>query len=357
MYKRNFIAQNICRILLLASLTVAGATQANVILQYHHVDTTTQAITSVTPTQFREQMQYLADNDFNVIPLSQMINAIKAKEVLPPKTIVITFDDGYKSIANTAHPILKEYGFPYTLFVAIAPIKAGYSQMMSWEQLTSLSREGAEIANHSWGHEHLIRKREGETQEQWQTRVEANILESEAEIFKATGRSLKMLAYPYGEYNQALEDILTENGYIGLGQQSGAAGIYSSLTALPRFPVAGIYANLDSLKAKLHSLNMPVLAQNITDPELKDGNWRPELKVTLDLHDIYPHQLMCFIQGQGAQQPLWLSKNEFSVRAPLDLPPGRSRYNCTVPSKTKSGYYWFSQAWVRPNNDGSWKKE
>ncbi|BAJ00144.1 polysaccharide deacetylase family protein [Shewanella violacea] len=345
-------------LLVLFSLSLQAFTaQAAVILLYHHVSDGTPAITSVTPAQFKEQMQYLADNDFIVVPLSQVVDAIRNLRPIAEKTVVITFDDGYKSVAETASPILKEYGFPYTLFVSIEPIKAKYRGMMSWEELIKLSKEGAEIANHSWGHEHLIRKLAGETEPQWILRTEKNILDSEAEIRKATGQDHKMFAYPYGEYNQALEDIISRNGFVGLGQQSGAAGRYSSLTALPRFPVAGVYADLASLKVKMHSLNMPVLSLTPKDSELKDGNWRPELTLTLDISDIYPHQMMCFIQGQGAKKPLWLSENEFSIRAEFDLPPGRSRYNCTVPSKTKSGYYWFSQAWVRPNDDGSWSKE
>ncbi|GIU38772.1 polysaccharide deacetylase family protein [Shewanella schlegeliana] len=343
---------------LLALLALTGfSAHATVILQYHHVSDSTPAITSVTPAQFKEQMQYLAENNFNVVPLSTVVESIKAKKALPAKTIAITFDDGYRSIANTAHPILKQYKFPYTLFVSVEPILKEYGEMMSWQQLITLSEEGAEIANHSWGHEHLIRKLTGETDAQWLARIESNILRTENEIAKATGQNLKMLAYPYGEYNQQIEDMLEKHGFVAFGQQSGAAGPYSPLTALPRFPVAGVYADLNSLKVKLHSLNMPVLAQTNSNPELAQGQWRPEIKVTLDMSDINASQLMCFIQGQGAKKPNWISDNEFSIQAELDLPAGRSRYNCTAPSKSKGSYYWFSQPWVRPKSNGQWIAE
>lgn len=328
-----------------------------VILQYHHVSKTTPEATSVTPAQFREQMQFLADDGFRVIPLVQVVEAIKQKQELPAKTVAITFDDGYRSIATTAHPILKEFGFPYTLFVAIEPIKQRFTEMMTWDELVTLSKEGADIANHSWAHEHLIRPLDNESQAQWLARIKANILDTEKTLADATGHNFKMLAYPYGEYNRALQDMLTENGFVAFGQQSGAAGPYSPLTALPRFPVAGQYADLKSLKVKLYSLNMPVITQSPSDPELKGGHWLPELKVVLDMSDISAKQVKCYIQGQGSKQPTWLSENEFSVQADLALPPGRSRYNCTAPSKTRNGYYWFSQPWVRPMDDGSWVKE
>lgn len=344
--------------MILALLVLTGfSAQAAVILQYHHVSNDTPAITSVTPAQFKEQMQYLADNNFNVVPLSVIVASIKAKQNLPAKTIAITFDDGYRSIASTAHPILKQYKFPYTLFVSIEPIMKQYGEMMSWQQLIKLSAEGAEIANHTWGHEHLIRMNQGETKQQWLARIESNILRTEAEIKKVTGQDHKMLAYPYGEYNQQIEDMLEKHGFVAFGQQSGAAGPYSPLTALPRFPVAGAYADLDSLKVKLYSLNMPVIEQTHSDPQLQYGEWRPEIKVKLKMDDINASQLMCFIQGQGAKKPYWVSDDEFTIRAELDLPAGRSRYNCTAPSKHQGGYYWFSQPWVRAKDNGEWVAE
>lgn len=330
---------------------------AAVILQYHHVATDTPTVTSITPEQFREQMAYLADNDFTVIPLSQLISDLRQKKVIPPKTIAITFDDGYKNIAENAHPILKEYGFPYTLFIAIEPIQKGFGEMMSWEKLKSLTKEGAELANHSWGHEHLIRRLDGESEDQWLYRIERNILQTENAIFEATGQQHKILAYPYGEYNQAIQTMLQGHGFAAVGQQSGAVGQYSDLTAIPRFPVAGAYGNLAKLKVKMHSLPMPVISNSHSNPELSVEDRQPELSITLDLKDIIPSQVMCFVQGQGAYKPVWIAKDTFSVKAEKPLPAGRSRYNCTAPSKTQSGYYWFSQAWVRPKSDGTWVRE
>lgn len=330
---------------------------AVVILQYHHVSENTPKSTSVTPSQFAEQMQYLADNDFTVISLTEAVDSIKHNMPIADKRIVITFDDGYDSIINNAAPILASFDFPYTVFISVAPIDAGYKGMMTWQEIKTLSSQGVTIANHSWDHEHLIRQQGEETFEQWQTRVEENILSTEAEILKRTGQSVKMFAYPYGEYTVQLEAILAKHGFVGFGQQSGAAGTYTSLTSLPRFPVANAYADLASLKVKFSSLPMPVLKQNIADPLLVTGQWRPKLILTLDTSDIYPHQLMCFIQGQGPKKPIWLSEDRFSIQASSDLAAGRSRYNCTAPSKTKAGYYWFSQAWIRPKDDGQWLAE
>ncbi|MBR9728065.1 polysaccharide deacetylase family protein [Shewanella intestini] len=338
-------------------LMMSTSAQAVVILQYHHVSEKTPKSTSVTVAQFKEQMAYLANNGYQVIPLTDAVADIKNKRPSKPKTIALTFDDGYDSIYNNVAPVLEHYQFPYTVFVPVKPVNDGYHGVMTWAQIKALSQRGATIANHSWAHEHMIRLQDNETQAQWLQREEKNLLAAEADIKRHTGQSVKMLAYPYGEYNTQIEALLTKHGFVGFGQQSGAAGPHSILTALPRFPIAAGYADLNELKVKFASLNMPVLAQTPTNPQLDQGQWRPTLTVTIDTKDIYPNQLMCYVQGQGANKPKWISDNQFSVQAVVDLPAGRSRYNCTAPSKTRAGYYWFSQAWVRPKNDGSWIKE
>ncbi|WP_028109393.1 polysaccharide deacetylase family protein [Ferrimonas futtsuensis] len=340
---------------LLAMLWVQSAAAA-VILQYHHVSEDTPASTSVTPAQFQEQMAYLAQNEFSVVPLSEVIDAIRLGKHLPPKTVAITFDDGYQNVADNAHPVLKAHGFPYTLFVAIEPIERNFARMMNWDTLRQLSSEGAVIANHSWGHEHLIRRQEGEDEAAWLNRIQANLERTEAAIDKELGYSVRQLAYPYGEFNPALRQRLAQMGFVGIGQHSGAAGPYSSLTAVPRFPVAGPYADMDALKVKLHSLNMPVVKLDGDESELKERP-RPILTVTLEGEDLRRDALMCYIQGQGGKAPTWLDEHSFTIQADLPLPAGRSRYNCTAPSRSSGGYYWFSQPWVQARADGSWPKE
>ncbi|WP_028112655.1 polysaccharide deacetylase family protein [Ferrimonas kyonanensis] len=348
--------RNVVRLAIVAGLFCAWPSLASVILQYHHVSEDTPASTSVTPAQFAEQMAYLADNDFNVVPLNDVIDAVRQRQALPPKTVAITFDDGYQNVADNAHPILRRHQFPYTLFVSIAPIEQNYGEMLDWDALRALSREGATIANHSYAHDHLIRRLDGETQVAWLDRIEADIRQTEAIIEREIGYSVRQLAYPYGEFNQALRTRLANMDYVGIGQHSGATGPYSSLTAIPRYPVAGPYADMSALKVKLHSLNMPVTKLEGEESQLVDRD-RPTLTVTLAGDDVRTDALMCYIQGQGGKAPIWLDDHSFSIQADLPLPAGRSRYNCTAPSKTSGGYYWFSQPWVQARADGSWPEE
>ena len=338
---------------LIALWLLAGTTvQAAVILQYHHVSDSTPASTSLKVAEFAGHMAYLDSAGFKVLPLSEVLDALRRQQPLPAKTAVITFDDGYRNVLTNAVPILRRYNFPYTIFVASKDIDKGHRGMLSWPELKQLADEGAIIANHSSHHHHLNRRLPDETQAQWRARITADLQAAEAAILKHTGQSWSYLAYPYGEYNRPLQALVAELGFVGIGQHSGAVASYSDFTALPRFPASGRYANLESLKVKLNSLAMPVTALDGHEPQLGD-DWQPKLTVTLDTSDLRPRQLSCYILGERVT-PNWLNERQFSIRADKPLPVGRSRYNCTAPSKRTGQYYWFSQPWMRANPDGSW---
>ena len=123
-----------------------------VILLYHHVSNSTPNVTSVSPDTFREHMQYLAEHH-KVLPLKQVIEALQNKQPLPDKTVVITFDDGYGNIYDNAHPILKEFDYPYTIFVNPSLI-GSVDYQLNWQQVKLMATEHASFANHVKQHNH-----------------------------------------------------------------------------------------------------------------------------------------------------------------------------------------------------------
>ena len=116
-----------------------------VILQYHHVSDTTPKSTSITPEQFAVHLKYLQENDFNVVPLSQLITHIKKQQPLNDKTVAITFDDAYIDILTNAKPILDKHNYPYTIYVNPSIINRNegkeYSHYLSWSHLKALGDE------------------------------------------------------------------------------------------------------------------------------------------------------------------------------------------------------------------------
>lgn len=332
--------------------------RAVVVLQYHHVSDDTPNSTSISVEQFALHMKHLKQNNFNVLPLPSILQQLKARKTLPEKTVAITFDDGYTNILENAAPILTQYNFPYTVFIAPKEISMGYKNLLSWAQIKQMSEDGVTIANHSLEHLHLNRALAQETPAQWQARIEQDITSAQQQIVEHTGQDHKLLAYPYGEYNTALKQLVEKMGFIGIGQHSGALSTDSDFSALPRFPASGRYASLKTLKVKLKSIAMPVTALANDNPQLdqhadNSAQYKPELKVTLNNKDIYIQTLSCYILGEKVA-PNWVDKKTFTITSPVALPSGRSRYNCTAQSRTKSGYYWFSQPWLKRKQDGSW---
>ena len=108
------------------------------------------------------------------------------------------------------------------------------------------------------------------------------------------------------------------------------------------------YGDMEGFKSKVMSLAMPLAKTPMVDPVTNET--RPQLIVELAQEHTPLRQLNCYASGQGRIDVQWLNEYTFSVQATADLPPGRSRYNCTAPSKQSGCYYWFSQPWIRPGS-------
>ena len=333
------------------ALSLASSAQAadhfNTLL-YHHVSDKTPRSTSLSPDEFAAHMAYLHDHDYTVVDLGAAMAAVQAGDPLPDNSIVITFDDAWKNIYTNALPIMEKYGYPYTIFVNTDPVDEGNRLAMSWDMLRDVKQRGGTLANHTSDHDYLIRKAKYDAQ--WLTDTLANINHAQQRLIDETGDTPKWLAYPYGEYNLTLKQALKDQGYIAFGQQSGGIAKFSDWQALPRFPAAGPYANLQSLKLKLASQPMPVdyaaFPETVVRSDAGDSN-PPALSATMLKQEKkgVRQQLRCFILGT-AKTPEWSDTTHWQVTADKTLPAGRSRYNCTAPIWGQKNYYWLSQQWL-----------
>jgi len=336
-----------------------------VILQYHHIADNTPPITSTPIHLFKQHLEYLSSNEFVVWPLEKLIKNLNDKSMIPDRVISITFDDAYENIYTNAWPLLKEKGYPFTLFIATDLIgKRGY---LSWNQIREMHTAGLSVANHTKSHPHLIRKIDNENLSNWKRRITEEITGAQEIINNElpNALALKFLAYPYGEYNNDTLTLVKSLGYTGFGQQSGAAGHETSLLILPRFPLSGVYANFSNFVTKVHTLAMPLMTSELLDPELEQDNTKPTLRLSFTHQRYRLNQLACY----GPSEKMTLKKEAplvFLAQSISDLPIGRSRYNCTMPVNepiTNNGkamtqrFYWFSQLWITKQEDGSWYPE
>ena len=321
------------------------------ILLYHHVSSSTPASTSISPEAFKSHMEYL-DAHHTVVSLQDVVSAIQHNTTLPENAVAITFDDGYANILDNAHPRLADLGFPYTVFINPDEIGVGPKQL-TWEQVIAMHNDGVVFANHTLDHLHMLNGEQAMGERAWLEKVWQNVESAEKKIEDKLDISLKYLAYPFGEYNTALANKLKAEGYIGFGQHSGAVGPSSDMQALPRFPAAGPYANLATLKTKLNSLAMPVTQSSHKDPRMTTRNLSSPISLTIDSDDVRLTQVNCFFGGDPIETSL--EENVLTFTLDETLPVGRSRVNCTAPSNAQSGrYYWYSTPFFVADENGNY---
>lgn len=325
-------------VLLLALSAVSsahGQTDHGVVLLYHHVSESTPPSTSVTPDRFRQHLDYLSANGFNVIPLNELLSSALSGRPLPENTVAITFDDAYLSVFTEAAPMLAEQGWPFTLFLASQPLDDGVHGYMSWEQAAQLLEMGGDIGAHSHSHDYLARRQEEETDRQWHRRMETEIDLNRQRITSKLGVDVTAFAYPFGEYNQSLKGMVEERELYGLAQQSGAVGQHTDPRQIPRFPMATGHDDIDRLKLAINSRPLPIVAER-----------RDDASLMLALANSGVPEISCFSAGGERVSVTPVDETHYRVELPATV-PGRNRVNCTAPTGANPGaFYWYSYLWL-----------
>lgn len=333
-----------------------AAEDHGVILLFHHVSDDTPPSTSVTPGQFAEQLAYIADNDYQVVPLKSLLKGIYSGVGVPAKSVSITFDDAYLSVYENAFPLLRARGWPFTVFVADTPVEKGFSHFMSWQQLAEMLEHGAEVGGHSADHSHLVRQLPGETLPAWRQRVESQIDDNLARLQTRLGTTVRSFAYPYGESNEHIAKMIHDRGLYGLVQYSGAVGPLTPTTSIPRFPLLRSMASIDRLALALDSRPLPVTRSEGGAPIRQVGDTNIQLSLTLGDGAYRSEAIACF-SARGDRLTTELAQQQLRTTLP-NLTPGRNKINCTAPAADGSGdFYWFSHQWLAVNEDGSWPEE
>ena len=346
-------------LLLPACLAPAWAANHCVILQYHHFSAETPAITSVTPEQFDAHLDYLQANDFHVLPLRDVVSALQQNKQLPERCVSLTVDDAYISVYENAFPRLKKLGWPLTVFVNTQGVDQGIRSYMSWDQMREMADHGVSFENHGHGHIHMIRSLNGESDAAWRKRIIRDISTAQQRLSAEIGVEPRLFAYPYGEYNPELVNIIRDMGFAGFGQQSGPAWPGADLGVLPRFPMAAAYARMPGFITKLNTLPLAVISAVPADPLVPLQQRRPALTIRLASGTYRKSAIQCYIDGSNDVSVTWSGDvaDQFTVKPNFDLGPGRHRTNCTMPSAQRGRFHWYSHNWFVRKSDGSWYPE
>jgi len=184
------------------------------ILAYHNFTKEEGSSYDMNIVEFEKQMDYLAAHNYSVISLSELIKGLKGGQ-LPPKPIVITIDDGFKSTYTLAYPVLKKYNFPATLFLYTNFIEKN-SGSLTWKEIREMTKNNIEIGSHTLSHCNLLKYKKNENYETYSARIRKEIFLSKEILESKIQGKVKFFAYPYGAYSSTIKDLAIQVGYEGI---------------------------------------------------------------------------------------------------------------------------------------------
>lgn len=180
------------------------------ILCYHHIRPLQMPARAssgyeVSPESFKAQMKALADSGYHTILPNQLYNYLVYGTPLPPKPVMLTYDDTDLEQFTIAKPEMDKYGFKGVYFVMT--ISIGRPRYMSKEQIKQLSDEGHVIASHTWDHHRVDRyKYENEIEERGKKKVvndwDQQLVKPTQTLEAITGKPVKDFAYPFGIWSK-----------------------------------------------------------------------------------------------------------------------------------------------------------
>jgi peptidoglycan/xylan/chitin deacetylase (PgdA/CDA1 family) len=234
---------------------VVDQTAQTIIFCYHLlVDKVRYPGTEITPAAFEAQMKELKDRGITVISMQDLLAWKRGEKNIPPRCAVITFDDGYKSQYEVAWPIMKKYGYPFTMFIYTEGVRGGSlggGGAITWEQLADMRDNGVDIEAHSATHQDL---REGHTitlaspggkktrtkltgpqYEQW---VQNEVVGSKQLLEQRLGIKVNCFAVPFGNYNEHVKELARNSGYEAMFTVYGQPITFTSpLDAIGRYAI------------------------------------------------------------------------------------------------------------------------
>ena len=176
------------------------------VLMYHTIDNNAdKSRLSVTAESFDKQMNFLRKWGYHIMTLEQYGQMLKSNKKPAKRSVVVTFDDGFKSNYVEAYPTLKKYNIPAVIFVVVDWV--GSKDMMSWDQIIELSQDPLiEIGAHTLNHDELTKMKPADASSQ--INLSKYILEEKI------GKQVQFFCYPCGSFNDQIKQETEKAGYV-----------------------------------------------------------------------------------------------------------------------------------------------
>ena len=324
-------------VLLFVSLNITNVFANNiknsaVVFMYHKFGISKYPSTSVTIDQLNSHINELKKSKYSIKSLDFIVNTIINDGQLPKNVIGISVDDADRSFLNTAWPQFKKNNFPVTLFVSTSTIVKNNKNYLNWDEIRKLKNEGVTIGAHAHLHSHMPNLNIEEITKE---------IETSNKIFlKEIGEVPSLFAYPYGETDNRIIEILKKYKYkIAFGQHSGVINETSNYYYLPRFSLNEKYGTIERFTFAASSKGLGIYDFIPNDPTLTENP--PYIGFSLLDEKLVP-SLDCFIFDSNGtvEKELFKFNERIEIRLKRKLTSGRSRMNCTA-KDNEGNWRWF----------------
>ena len=205
------------------------------ILMYHSVNPQSDPLIKrliLTPQAFERQMRFLKEHKYNVLTLESVVRLIKDKKKIPPGTVAITFDDGYRDSYTYAFPILKKYDLPATMFIIVREVERPQGDRLSWAEVKEMQESGIiSFGSHAIGPDPLIKIESEEG-------LKIQILGSKRILEEKLGRKVNIFSYPEGMFDDRIRQLVIEAGYLAAVATKAKGYAYGDIFALKRLRIS-----------------------------------------------------------------------------------------------------------------------
>jgi len=212
----------------------ANGYQTVPVIGYNQFSEKCERSSCISARVFDQQMKYLKDNGYRVIPMSEFFDFLYYRRAIPKRSVVITIDGGHRSAYDIAYPILKKYGLPATFFVSTDSIGTDETAL-TWDQLKQLKADGFEVGSLAFSVRDPEVEKEKEDDNARTAGIKSELLFSKKIIDKELSQDTPYLAFSSGQYNLNLLNICDRAGYkMAFTMQPGSNPFFSDTLTLKR---------------------------------------------------------------------------------------------------------------------------
>lgn len=249
------------------------------VLGYHDFsETSPETEMLIRTSKFRKQMEAIKNLGLPVIPMADFQAWKRGEKEISDKSIVITIDDGWKAVYTDAYPVLKEFGFPFTLFLYKNYVDGG-GKALTTPMIEEMQKNGATIGSHSVSHPYpgTVKSHRRKGTEAYDKFLRSELGESKRFLESKFGARVTTYAYPGGFHTEEMIPLADEFGYVHLFTVlPGKIRRSHDDRTLPRYVILGTHDRIFDLATGFNEVASSASGSTVIAPQSTPFPVKPE---------------------------------------------------------------------------------